>query len=153
MIKNLSADSLNCTKSGQVRSEYPDSKFYFEENLDRYNSMNKPEKPLEEFLIEKIEAGRQEAPLNIRTMTPIYAEGLKINPYIWFTQAQMPCFGLMFFDFAKKPQETVICLRDKGTDSLEEHIYKIREICRNGKQALVLDLSGIGKCAPNPLNH
>lgn len=153
MIKSLSVGSLNCTKSGQVKSEYPDNRFYFEENLERYKLKQKPEKTLKEFLIEKIEAEREETKLNLRTMTPIYAEGLKINPYMWFTQPQMPNFGLMFSNFSEKPQETVICLWDKGTDSLEEHIYKIREICRNGKQALVLDLSGIGKCAPNPLNH
>lgn len=153
MIKSIEINALNCTKSGQIRSEFQDSRFYFEENLERYHSLKKPKKTLNEFLLQKIEAFRNECPLRLRTMTPIYSEGLKINPYMWFSQPQMPSFGLMFSDMTKKPDETVICLWDKGTDSLEEHIYKIREICKEGKQALVLDLSGVGKCAPNPLNH
>lgn len=153
MMKSLPKDALNCTKSGQVRSEFPDSRFYFEENLDRYHSMQKPEKSIKEFLTERIEAFRNECPLKLRTMTPIYTDGLKISPYMWFSQPQMPSFGLMFSTIMQKPRETVICLWDRGTDSLEEHIYKIREICKEGKQALILDLSGVGKCAPNPLNH
>lgn len=153
MIKSLPGRELHCTKSGQVRSEFPDSKFFFEENLEKFVDSKKPEKSLKEFLTEKIYNERIPVDIKLRTMTPVFSEGVKMVPYMWFTQPQMPNFGLMFSAFNKKATETVICLWENGTNSLEEHIYKIREIIKEGKQALVLDLTAMGKCEPNPLNH
>ncbi len=150
-LKSISESALWCTKSGQVKTEFSDCRFVYDENLERYKNTNKPSKDLKAFLTEKINYSRKEQALHLRTFTPIYENGLKIVPYLWFAQEQIPNYGLMFSDFSKKPNGVVICLWDRGTDNLEEHIYKIREICREGKSALVLDLSGIGKCTPNSL--
>ena len=42
-----------------------------------------------------------------------------------------------------------VCLWDNGTNSLAEHIQIIRNLCKEGRAALVLDVSGIGQCAPH----
>lgn len=151
-MKSLPQGELLCTKSGQVKTDFPDCKFYFDENLERYRAITKPQKPFKEFLQEKMNYERQKSELRLRTLTPVYENGLKIVPYMWFSQPQMPNFGLMFSDFRKKAEETVICLWDKGTDDIETHIYKIRELIKENKNVFVLDLSGAGKCAPNTLN-
>ena len=151
-MKSLAQDVLRCTKTGQVKTEFPDARFYFDENLEKFKAVKKPAQPFKEFLTERMNFKRQYIELRLRKLTPIYTNGLKIVPYMWFSQDQMPNFGLMFSDFEKKPTETVVCLWDKGTDDIETHIGRIREIIKEKKQAFVLDLSGIGKCAPNSLN-
>ena len=60
---------------------------------------------------------------------------------------------MVFTDFkAEEPKEAVICLWDQGTNSLEAHWQLIRNITNEGKAAIVVDLSGMGKCAPHSLN-
>ena len=152
LVKKLPAEKLWCTEKGQVKLEYPDCKFVFDENLAEYQNSKNPEKPLKEFLKESIEKNRSKKPLRLRTFDVFYDHDLKIIPYLWFPQSQMPNWGLLISEFDKTPEEVVICLWDKGTDSIEEHIYKIRKICRDGKAAFVVDLSGMGKCAPHSLN-
>ena len=151
-LKSMPAEKLWCTKEGQVKLEFPDCKFVYDENLERYKAAPKPEKSLKEFLIEKIECKRTPVPLRLRTYDVMYDNDLKIIPYMWFAQEKMPNWGLLFSQFDKTPTEAVICLWDKGTSSLEEHIYTIRKICKEGKAAFVVDLSGMGKCAPHSLN-
>lgn len=148
----VSENMLQCTKSGKVSVDFNDAKFVRDENIEELEKSGKPEKSLKDFLLEKMNFQREREPLCLRTFPPMYESGLKISPYMWFAQKRIPNYGLMFSDFSKKQADTVICLWDKGTDSIEEHIYKITEIIQSGKQAFVLDLSGSGKCTPHKLN-
>lgn len=150
-LKSIPQEKLWCTKSGQVKTEFPNCKFVYDENLERYN-VSKPEKSLKDFLLENIEYKRNPSPLRLRTYDPMYEYDLKITPYMWFAQKKMPNWGLLFQQFNKTPTEVFVCLWDKGTDSIEEHIYTIRKICKEGKAAFVVDLSGMGKCMPHGLN-
>ena len=151
-LKSIPEKNLLCTQSGQVKLEFSDSKFVFDENLERLKFLAKPKSELKEFLTEKMNYKREKAELKLRTFSEEYECGLKVVPYMWFSQKQLPNFGLRFTAFDKNAKDTVILLWDKGTDNLEEHIYKIREIVKKGQAAFVIDLSGIGKCKPNALN-
>lgn len=151
-LRSVPKEKLWCTKDGQVKLEFPDCKFVYDENLERFKAAPKPEKSLKEFLLEKIEYSRTPVPLRLRTYDPMYDNDLKIIPYMWFAQEKMPNWGLLFSQFDKTPTEAVVCLWDKGTDSIEEHINTIRKICKEGKAAFVVDLSAMGKCAPHSLN-
>ena len=71
---------------------------------------------------------------------------------MWFTQKHLPNYALMLTAFGETPTETVICLWDKGTNDIEGHIHTIRKLCKEGKAVFVLDLAGVGKCAPVLLN-
>lgn len=151
-LKLLPQKELWCTKDGQIKLEYSDAKTVFDENLERYRTMEKPQNTLKEFLLEKMFYQREEAPLQLRSYYPQYSFGLQVVPHMWFPQAQVPNVALRFFDFDKEPNGTVICLWDQGTDNIEDHIYKIRKWCSEGKNVMVVDLSGIGKCMPNRTN-
>lgn len=151
IVKSLPADNLWCTEKGQVKLQFSDCKFVYDENLEEYQK-NVPDKSLKEFLVENIENHRVKLPLRLRTFEAFYDHDLRIAPYLWFPQKQMPNWGMLISQFDKTPTEAIICLWDKGTDSIEEHIYTIRKICREGKAAFVIDLSGMGKCSPHGLN-
>ncbi|MBR2884946.1 MAG: hypothetical protein IKB93_09170, partial [Clostridia bacterium] len=152
VIKSLPEEELWCTKSGQVSLDFPKAQFVYHENLKRYEEAAMPTLSLKDFLLEKINFFRRETPLILREFQAIYEKDLKVVPYAWFTQDKMPGYGLLFSLFDKKPKEVVICLWDRGTDSLEEHIYTIRSICKDNKAAFVVDLSGMGKCKTHSLN-
>ncbi len=152
VLKSLPEKSLSCTSSGKVRVDFEDAKFVFEENKERFNSLVKPAKPLSEFLKEAVFKNRNKSELRLRTFATEYGCGLKVIPHLWFSQPQMPNMGLRFSRFDAQPKDTVICLWDNGTDSVSGNIYKIREITESGKAALVIDLTGMGKCFPNKLN-
>ena len=95
---------------------------------------------------------RQRVPLRLRKIIPATtAEGLNVQPLLWFSQPQMPQQGLLFTQ-GSAFTEIVVCLWEKGTDDLESHEEIIRDICQSGKAALVVDLSGMGKCKPYELN-
>lgn len=152
MIKSLPGTSLNCTEKGQVAAEFENAEFVYNENLRRYRELEKPETPIKDFLTEKINYNRRENPLRLRVYGPLYERDLIVTPYFWFPQDQMPGFGLLYRQFDKTPTEVVICLWGRGTDSLEEHTYTIRRLCKEGKAVFVIDLSGMGKSTPHSLN-
>ena len=152
VITALPSEKLSATKSGQVSIDFPDAKFVYDENLERFNKKETKTLSKKEFLLEKVNKYRKESPIALRKLATIYEGGLKVVPYMWFSQERMPNYGLLFSKFDKKPEEVVVCLWDKGTDSLEEHIYTIRKICDDNKAAFVIDLSGMGKCLPYPLD-
>ncbi len=151
-IKILSEKELWCTKQGQVKLEFEDAKFIFDENRERLLNSEKPEMSAKEFLRQKIDGERVRNEVRIRNFDKIVENGLVISPMLWFTHGQIPNFAFLFSHYKNRTDdEIVICLWDKGTDNIEEHINKIRKICFGGKRALVLDITGIGKMAPRTL--
>ncbi len=141
-----------CTKAGRIKSDYPDAKSIYDECKERYHNMETPAQPLNEFLMEKMNKDRKDMPLRIKEYRAIYHRGLKVNPLMWFPQEELPNTGMRFVGFEKESSETVLCLWDNGTDRLEEHIYKIRKWCAEGKAVMVIDVTGVGKCLPNRTN-
>ncbi len=150
LVKSLPASQLNCTQTGQVRTSIKNAKFIFDENIERLKKCEKRDN-IKEYIENAMNYERKEEKLHVRIADERYENGLSIKALLWFSQRQMPNFGLLFSSFNSMGNETVICLWDKGTDDIETYIHKIREICDSGKNALVLDLSGVGKCAPNPI--
>ncbi|MBR2883182.1 MAG: acetylxylan esterase [Clostridia bacterium] len=159
----LSEKELYCTKSGSVSLDFSDARFLHEENKLVYEEMNlelmqlpaeEREKNVKNFLRKVMYEGRTQIPLKIRTFKEEYDNGLKVQPLMWFSQNQLPNFGMLFTKFSIKElqDEPVIVLYDRGTDGLEDLIDKIRDICKSGGAAFVVDLSGMGKNTPYDLN-
>lgn len=148
----LPESQTRCTKTGRIKDEYSDAKFVYDENRERYHNLETPVKPLSEFLKEKMFKDRKSLPFRIKEYNPTYYKGLKVTPLLWFPQEELPNSGLRIVDFEKEPTETVLCLWDNGTNRIEEHIYKIRKMCREGKAVIIIDVSCVGKCMPFKTN-
>ena len=150
-IRSINEKLLWATPKGQVVLSHPDAKTVFEENKERLQEIRCTEGAAK-FIRERMDFMRQRVPLRLRRIIPATtADGLQVQPLLWFSQPQMPQQGLLF---SQTPTftEIVLCLWDKGTDDLESHEETIRDICQSGKAALVVDLSGMGKCKPYELN-
>lgn len=152
MLKSIPENKLWCTSCGQIKSAYEDSKFVFDENRERFLEKEKPQISVKEFLTEKMNFARKKEKLHLRKFTTITEPEMKVTPLMWFGEKRLPNYALLFEDYYKKAEEIVVCLWANGTNAIEEHIYKIREILKSGKSVLVLDLSGMGKLMPHALN-
>ncbi len=162
-LSPLPGSQLFCTSKGYVSFDYPDARFLHEENKLVYEEVVKQrdsipqvqrEERAREFIKSAMYEGREQLPLKLRTFDTEYDNGLKIQPLMWFSQPQVPNFGMIFTDFRNKELtgSAAILLNDRGTDALDDMIDRIRAICKSGGAAFVVDLSGIGKNAPFPLN-
>lgn len=157
-VFTLPKETLNCTKSGFVKLEYTDAKFVYDENVERLNSYKDSysKEKAKSYLREKVDYKRITCEFNMRR--PLNRElidgGYGISANMWFSQPKMPTYSLVFRNLKYKNEKmpAVICLFDSGTNSLENNIYKIRELCNQGKRVIVVDLAGVGKNMPNDLN-
>ena len=153
----LPPEKLYATKSGQVKWDYPDAKFAFEENLERLAEYKKLHDAAngKAYLAEHVYANRAPAELHIHRPWDgeFFEYGFGITPLMWFSQKQLPTFAISFRDYQTKEERLpiVICLFDKGTDDLETRMQTIRKMCAERKRVVILDLAGIGKNEPEPL--
>ncbi|NLB80882.1 MAG: hypothetical protein GX800_04570, partial [Clostridiaceae bacterium] len=152
-VREIEPHLLNCTKTGQVATEYPDAKFIYHENLERYREKRSLTNKVE-WLREKVDFERRPVDFNLRTFYTHYENGLFISHMLWFTQDKIACHGIMFKDFDKKDEKlpVEICLWGDGTDDIENNIRFIRKICDKCETAFVVDLTGIGKSEPDAIN-
>lgn len=157
-VFTLPDEELYATKKGSVKRQFSDALSVFDENakiIEDYQKEHNAENA-KKYLRECVDYARKPAELNIRRPeNDGFSEyGFEVVPYVWFSQKQMPTYVLSFKKFDKKSDLPVtVCLFDKGTDDLENHIYKIRDLCDKGQRVLVLDLAGIGKNTPKQLNY
>lgn len=155
-IRTLPEEILNCTKSGQVKRDYSDSIFVYDENLKEYRKQqeNRPScRENRKWLYEQVYRGRAGVKaFHVRQFEVMYAEEKNCAvPLMWYSQSLMPCYGVLFEDTAAQHEKApvTICLWQGGTDNIAENWEEIKRICKSGRKALVLDLSTMGKCTPN----
>jgi len=153
--KTLPEKELNCTVGGQLIREGKECLTIFEENLREY--LEKKNRVFSEeehraWLFERIFSGRKATErFYVRHLESRSGNGLFAEMILWFTQEMMPCYGVMFRDIRDQNRTVpmTVCLWQGGTDNLMVHMETIRRLCREGRAALVVDLTSMGKCTPN----
>jgi len=158
-IQPIEPSQLWCTQSGQVRGELPGARFVYEENLDRLTLLTKQRKQLSQkkkndWLREKIFAGRKKCDLNLRVYYTPRINNLAIQAGLWFSQEDICNYGVMFRDFRQSESKTPVTLAvwNNGTQAAADHAPWIRKTCQAGRAVLVLDVSGMGCLEPSILN-
>ncbi len=156
-VETLTDENLRCTKSGYVKLDFPESLSVYEENLIVYKkSLEQPITPEERkaYLWKLVYNHREErVAFDFKPRSSCYEDGLWIQTYMWFTQINMPCSGILIKDaqYRDKDMPVTICLWSGGTDNLCNHADKIRSICKQERAVFVMDLTAMGKCKPNQL--
>jgi len=154
-VKTLPAEELNCTPGGQLIREEKECLTVFEENLQEYiKKRNVPcsEEEHRAWLSNRVFNDRKATDrFYVRHLANRSGNGLFAEMLLWFTQEMMPCYGVMFKDIRNqnKAIPVTVCLWQGGTDNLMVHMETIRRLCREGRAALVVDLTAMGKCTPN----
>jgi len=153
---------LWCTASGQVRGEIGGARFVFEENGERLAEAerereSRPEAERREaalgWLRQRIFAGRRPCDLNPRPYDSGQVQDLSASCWMWWSQEGVVNNGVLLRSMADEGRDlpVTIALWSGGTQSLAQHAAWLRVECGAGRAVLVLDTSGVGGVAPNPL--
>ncbi len=145
------ASLLHATKSGQLLSEQKGEIPVFEANKAEF--LKKKCKNAKDILLKSIYNHRDACAFNVRHLGFETVEDLSAERLLWFTQTHLPCFGLLLKPESRKTEAlpVTLCLWKGGTDSLVAHKKAIKDITSSGRACLVVDLSAMGKSAPNAL--
>lgn len=163
-IRPIDQKRLWCTATGQVRGEIDNTRGVHDENQDRLQAievmrdrvteLKKRERGLE-WLCRTVNFGRRVTTLNLRHHPRIgEADKLAVELGYWWSQKRLLNEGLLFRSHrdADKKLPVTLAVWDGGTTSLTRHDEWIRNVCREGRAVLVLNVSGVGGSEPNPPN-
>jgi cephalosporin-C deacetylase-like acetyl esterase len=159
----LPEPELWATKSGQVRSEFPDAEFVFEANLARLATAEETRRALPAaerksrsttWLREQVLREREATEPNLRRVersSPV--DDFNVDIAFWWSQPRLANLGMLFRPREKTGRMPVtIALWDDGTNALSRHAEWLRAECGRGCAVLVLNLCGMGPLKPDPLN-
>ncbi len=147
-------EHLMATKKGSVLEEL-NSALVYEENKKEFlkkKAKMTPEK-IKAELTKKVFSFRDECKFNIRRLEELEIDDMYVQKVLWFSQKQLPCYGVLFTPLANKDANlpVTLCLWEGGTDKLVEKESYIDSLIKQGQAVFVADLSGMGKCTPNPM--
>lgn len=154
-LGSLENGELYSTRSGLIIKDFSDAKIIFEENLNDYNNAKiKTKEEKREFLNSKVFNGREDAKFYLKKFETPDADNLLVERYMWYSQKDMPCYGVKFTDKDNKNESKPykIFLLENGTDDIEKFEKEIKDTCQKGSSAFVVDLAGMGKCETNRLH-
>jgi hypothetical protein len=155
--------ALRCTKSGQVRLDFPQARAVYEENQDRLKALEQDRRSRPEparraralrWLKARITAPRVPVPANLRCHRRIgRVADILVDLGFWWSQAGVLNEGLLFRHFrnADRTRPVTVALWDEGTRALGNHWTWIRDTCETNRSVLVLNVTGVGGGEPNPL--
>ncbi|MBI3986878.1 MAG: hypothetical protein HY343_08170 [Lentisphaerae bacterium] len=160
-IRPIPAERLWCTKSGQVKGDFPDARFVLDENRARLAVLRDNREPPERrrrkalaWLKERVFFARRPCASNLRLYYEGVHEGLTVQAGLGWAQEGLFIHGLLFrlrkTDGLRLP--VTLAVWKDGTAALTRHEAWIESECRAGKAVLVLDVTASGGLLPNPLN-
>jgi hypothetical protein len=155
----LQTRQLWCTKSGQVRGDFPQARAVHEENIDRLSALQKRRGVLADkelkamalsWLKEQVLSHREHCVLNPRFIEGCVFNGLHLQSCFWWTQKGLLNHGLMIRDvsFQGSDLPVTIAIWDGGTSSASSHMKWIYRQCRSGRAVMVLDVTADGVFTP-----
>lgn len=153
---------LNCTVSGQVRTDFPDARFVFEECATRLEDLKsrrettpEPDRQaaLRRWVRERVYRHRTPCDLNLRTYFSDRLAEMAVDARVWWSQPGLMGHALTFRDAKRdlRGLPATVAVWDGGTDSLQPHLGWIRGACAAGRAVHVLDASGVGALKPHSL--
>lgn len=161
-IQPIEPSKLWCTSSSQVKGDFNDIRFVFEENQKRLNEIEalRKKRSVEgnkntalRWLKERIHFNRRPTNLNPRFWKEREEELCLENGY-WWSQREVLNEGILFrnFRFNGKQFPVTLAVWNGGTSAIRQHLGWLRKTCESGRAVLVLNVTGVGGSEPNPLN-
>lgn len=157
----LPEEELRCTATGQVRCEYPDAAFLFEEQLQCLDMAlsRRRSLPPEElrtralgWLRERVFWGRAFVEPLLRRFGRVIVEDCAAECMVFEYAEGLTANGLFFhlLENNGEPSRAVtVAVWENGTAELQRHRDFLFSRCRRGESVLVLDIPGYGAMRPN----
>ncbi len=151
---------MRCTKSGQLRADFPIAQFAHETNVARLNELeslrakSKNKSASLAWLKKQIHAQRSPCPLNVRIVPTDTLDGFEVQSLLWWSQTNLFNHGMLFRppNTASKPLPVTLAVWDHGSTALALHLPFLESQRDQGRAVLVLNVSGVGAIAPIPIN-
>ncbi|WP_414660328.1 alpha/beta hydrolase family protein [Horticoccus sp. 23ND18S-11] len=163
--KAFPPEQLQCTKSGQVRIDFPDAESVPEltaahlQMAEAARAALAPAVRREQartWLRAEVMRQREDIPLYPRRLD----RGRKVGPYVvdaalWNSQPNLFNAGLLIRLQARgtAPQPVTLALWDQGTAAISRHAEWIAAECAQGRAVFVLCLSGMGPLQPDAIGQ
>ena len=152
----LQSATLQATAAGQVRAQYPNAVFIFEENLKRYDQLPKATKAeAKAWLKERVNYNRKPVPFNIRRFGNVKISELRAETILYWSNENV-FNNILYLTPDGTPEDAQLpvslAIWDGGSKTLAPHLAWIRETCQSGRAAAILDVTGTGPLKPNRVN-
>ncbi|HEV8637322.1 MAG TPA: acetylxylan esterase [Chloroflexota bacterium] len=147
----LEPAELNCTRSGQVLLDRPDTRRVFDLNLEAFQERERRDDRA--WLRQVVHRHRQPCPFYPRWLPGPVVEGAKVLHGYWWSEADICGAGVLVVPEGRPYRELVVALFDRGTAEIDERRDWVLGRIRDGPAAvLALDVRGTGALAPHQLN-
>lgn len=149
----LFPDKLNCTESGQIMLDIPDTRRIFDRNLEEYqNNKSLDAQEAAEWLKNNVRRHRTECDLNPRWPWDTVVDGLRISHGFWFSEPGMCNAGFLVRQEDGDFDGLTIALFHDGTLELEQRKQWVFDKARSGQAVLVTDVRGMGNLLPRAVS-
>ena len=141
-----------CTQSGQVSSDYKDARFIFHLNLEHYHQIKKHQsrrsynrlRNLERYIEKNVNHNRRFDEFRTKRASILdETSDYILEQWTYHTQIDV-VNSVLWFRQKKSVEETLILVWPKGSSDLSSHEIFIHEKLIQGKNLIILDLSGEG---------
>lgn len=152
----LSDAEVQCTATGQVRLDRPESRTVFDLNLARYGQLTATATTdpaaRRAWLAERV-LGPRDVPAELfpRWFAPRTEDGVTIRQVCWSSEADLLGSGVLVTG-TQPPTAVEIVLLDHGTSDIDAHRDALLTAARAGVASLVVDVRGSGSLLPDPVN-
>ena len=141
-----------CTQSGQISTDFKDARFVYHLNLDHYHQIKKHQSRRSPNRLRNLERYFDKNVYRNRIFQNFNAKRASIldetNEYLlehWTFNTQIDITNsILWFKQKKSVEETLILVWPKGSSDLASHEDFIHEKLNQGKNLIILDLSGEG---------
>ncbi len=163
-VQPVSGVRLNVTACGSIQEEYPDNRTVFDENRDYCNMLQKSRTALDDarrreravrFLRDKIFLDRRAGESRVTIGFGGFFLHWQVRSIVWNTDGNMYGHGYFFRDFDRIGEvlPVEILLFPEGSEALERCLDRIAGITAAGREAVIVNLSGQGALAQQPINR
>lgn len=163
LIKPLEHSKLWCTISGQVRGDFENAHFVFEDNLarlaelaDKHNAVPDQERKQKSllWLKDRIFHNRRPCDPNPRFWPMGQMDDLMVESSAWWSQEGILNHAFLFrkSEYTGMDLRLTIAVWEGGTSELQAHMEWLLETCSARRAVLVLNVSGVGTLFPHTFN-
>jgi hypothetical protein len=158
------AEQLRVTSTGQVKADFPDARFVFDETADRLKAAEARRAALpaaerraraRSWVQEQLARDSEGVTVNPRRIVQDRQLGdFRVDVAYWFGHRDVNNFGVLIRPLtpARGPRPVTVALWEEGTAAISRHVDWIASECGQGRAVLVVSLSGMGTLKPDAIN-
>lgn len=156
----LDPAALQCTRSGQVLLDRPDTRRVFDLNLQEYRAIRESQAPqtptpetARDWLSDVIHRHRRPGAPYARWLPAPALAGARVARGLWWSERDVLGAGVLARPEGEAFRSLVVATFEDGTREVERRRGWLETRLAEGQAVLVLDVRGTGALSPHPINE